>query len=738
MVDSDRPVSRGSTIDDPDLFGDITRHLAAQWPSRDDDTEPQSHVQPVSASLPSQPGPALSSSDAPVKLETRPISEPVDNNETEDDETVEGDRLAQSAPVRGEAQAPQQPGGRRSATTATYGHSSVYSGNKIKHLKKEDGIPLWRKDIQYEFLRAVFEDRTQVFSNSYEYKKDGFTFADVYIYAMAISSKTSKILRDKLMTDRKAAIHMAMVCLLVNVGRMNTTLNFFPEMRAQLRTYHSIPSLQARQDPNAYKQLQDAPRLKSILKGASEDKKEPNNIEAIMAQEGIRTNPVNLIFVLSHHAVRVSEMHFTAPREFFDLITRTTLSSKSRAKAFLWIMWWYLESNFTAEDAENNPFGPGQPSDDEDGIPRKVPLFEHLTEEQAAAENVDTTEEIAYGEQKRIERLKIMEADAAASANTPKNARKKEDRDGTPSGYDTVLEPRLPGRGRMKRAPLEAYQSDTDQTRSVSPSSFPSEKTPNAPRSGRGRWPRSQGTDRNAHNRVILKTKMAQVHDAASPFPPGSSHPVLHPETGLNGTSSLTNGVSGGGGPGGRRSRPLTAHQQAVNRNREHRVDYILDRKLRSAQRKHRRRRLREGAIWRAWTRHDAMADPFADSEDEESKAKGASGPTRMQGFGGLMPLETEADDWGEEVGGFAAAVRRAGRRLTRWDDMDEGGRGKLGVVGTKRRSRKKKEKRDWEGEGAEDEGEWFDESEEEFEEGVGPGEGEAEEVADADDMEID
>lgn len=43
--------------------------------------------------------------------------------------------------------------------------------------------------------------------------------------AMARSSKTSKILRDKLMSERANALNMAMVCLLVNLGRMNTTLN---------------------------------------------------------------------------------------------------------------------------------------------------------------------------------------------------------------------------------------------------------------------------------------------------------------------------------------------------------------------------------------------------------------------------------------------------------------------------------------------------------------------------------
>lgn len=102
--------------------------------------------------------------------------------------------------------------------------SSVYSGNKIRHLKKDDGIPLWRKDIQYDFLRYVFEDQQAVFHKVSD-GSSGHTFADIYLDAMAKSSKCSKILKDKLLTERPAAINMAMVCLLVNVGRMNTTLN---------------------------------------------------------------------------------------------------------------------------------------------------------------------------------------------------------------------------------------------------------------------------------------------------------------------------------------------------------------------------------------------------------------------------------------------------------------------------------------------------------------------------------
>ena len=183
-------------------------------------------------------------------------------------------------------------------------------------------------------------------------------------------------------------------------------------MRAQLRTYHAIPCLQAHQDPIAYKQLQDAPRLKSILKGASDDVGQPNSLDKIKSMPIPRTNPVNLIFVLSQYAPKISETHFFPPRDFFDLVMRGTLSSKSRAKAFLWLIWYYLESDFSGHAAETNPFGPGQIGEGTGGLPLKVPKFDHLTEAQADAENVDTEAEKAYGERKRQERIRILEEDA--------------------------------------------------------------------------------------------------------------------------------------------------------------------------------------------------------------------------------------------------------------------------------------------------------------------------------------
>lgn len=205
-------------------------------------------------------------------------------------------------------------------------------------------------------------------------------------------------------------------------------------MRAQLRTYHSIPALQAHQDPNAYKQLQDAPRLKSILKGATEDEPQPSTMDEVKSTRIPRTNPVNLIFVMSQYAPKISEVHFQPPRDFFDLVMRGSLSSASRARAFLWLVWWYLESDFGDEDSQRNPFGAGQYGEGEEGtgvLPLKVPTLESLTEEQAALENVDTDDEQNFGEVKRKERIAILASEPSPAMTALKRARKEKGLDRT-------------------------------------------------------------------------------------------------------------------------------------------------------------------------------------------------------------------------------------------------------------------------------------------------------------------
>jgi len=209
-------------------------------------------------------------------------------------------------------------------------------------------------------------------------------------------------------------------------------------MRAQLRTYHSIPALQAHQDPNAYKQLQDAPRLKSILKGATEDDPQPSTMDELRTAKRPRTNPVNLIFVMSQYAPKISETHFNPPRDFFDLVMRGSLSSLSRAKAFLWLIWWYLESDYSLEDSQRNPFGKGEYGEGEEGtvvLPLKVPALESLTEEQAALENVDTEDEQKFGEIKRKERIAILASEPSPAMTALKRARKEK---GLTSARDTA------------------------------------------------------------------------------------------------------------------------------------------------------------------------------------------------------------------------------------------------------------------------------------------------------------
>jgi Ino eighty subunit 1 len=208
----------------------------------------------------------------------------------------------------------------------------------------------------------------------------------------------------------------------------DTPRTVFPEMRAQLRTYHSIPALQAHQDPNAYKQLQDAPRLKSILKGATEDEPQPSTMDEIKAAPIPRTNPVNLIFVMSQYAPKISELHFPPPRDFFDLVMRPSLGSASRARAFLWLVWWYLESDFSKEDSLRNPFGPGEHESEEaaaDAVPLRVPALNHLTEEQTADENIDTEIEKNFGEVKRKERIAILASEPSPAMTALKRARKE-------------------------------------------------------------------------------------------------------------------------------------------------------------------------------------------------------------------------------------------------------------------------------------------------------------------------
>jgi Ino eighty subunit 1 len=223
--------SSGSTIADPDMEQDSKERLSfASSPAKLEEPDPRNSLQhvlstPAQVKLETLNG-AESSTSAKARISWTASSTKDLTEDEGEDGSGEAHRTGARTPSGGVGVlhiAPHTTTSRRNGASNA-ANSSIYSGNKIPHLKREDGVPLWRKDIQYEFLRGVFEDKTAVFTNIYDVSK-GNTFANIFVDAMARSSKTSKILRDKLMSDRPAALNMAMVCLLVNVGRMNTTLN---------------------------------------------------------------------------------------------------------------------------------------------------------------------------------------------------------------------------------------------------------------------------------------------------------------------------------------------------------------------------------------------------------------------------------------------------------------------------------------------------------------------------------
>ncbi|THH32015.1 hypothetical protein EUX98_g2184 [Antrodiella citrinella] len=268
-----------------------------------------------------------------------------------------------------------------------------YLGRKTLPIKRGDAEALTREDLQYDLLYFIFADPNRVFIDSMAPGKPLVNFCDLYVNALFNSTKCSKVLKDKMVETPEFAIEFAKIALLTNVGRINTTMAFFPEMKTALRSYHPVPSLQ-KTDGN----LQDAPRIKNCLKAAllpSEFKISPPSTPAEIFLKSSAgsippTSVVNLIFVLSSaaHSMYLAQTHFDPPIEFLDLFLPINLSSASRARAFLWLMYHYLSAHGTP-----NPF------DDEYSKANlgKVPRMLNLNRDEMLRENQDPPEEIEWG-----------------------------------------------------------------------------------------------------------------------------------------------------------------------------------------------------------------------------------------------------------------------------------------------------------------------------------------------------
>jgi len=100
---------------------------------------------------------------------------------------------------------------------------------RVIPIKRADGEPLTRADIQYDLLQAIFDDPQEVFTNPYPptgTEAGGkLCFRNLYINSILRSPKATKALKDKMNESSEFALDFSMLSLLVNVGRVNTTMS---------------------------------------------------------------------------------------------------------------------------------------------------------------------------------------------------------------------------------------------------------------------------------------------------------------------------------------------------------------------------------------------------------------------------------------------------------------------------------------------------------------------------------
>lgn len=132
---------------------------------------------------------------------------------------------------------------------------------------------------------------------------------------------------------------------------------------------------------------------------------------------------------------------FTQRFDFLDVFLRTEISSASRAQAFLWICFNYLENPGSAtddydEEEKPNPFA--------EPTKNAAPSLISLAPEEALLENVDTPDEKAHAEKLVMNRDQIVKQHAAKDIEKDTKAEEEEQ----PIPSDTEGK----GKGR-KRAP---------------------------------------------------------------------------------------------------------------------------------------------------------------------------------------------------------------------------------------------------------------------------------------------
>lgn len=338
-----------------------------------------------------------------------------------------------------------------------------------RHLKKTDGDYFSRKDLQFTFLETLLNDKRVLFTNvfkdfylnslvpsspvpsstnsdnngdsnskftpnekvvnvsdeDYDARKfmthDKLTFSQLYILCLGTSTKSSKILRDKLLSDPQVAFSTCLLGFLLNIGRLNTTINFYIAMTSQLRTFHAIPALQRGvSDP---KSLQDTPRLKSILKGLPIGNDPISIMDLYQTGHTWKTgvpNIINLLFAICDNVTLVNSRFFNDKylswdnsRDGIDLISLFTITDQprfnveDRVNFLLWLLYIHLETNMTDSEIEDSLKQFGSPVSKDGKIHWRIRLNEN--DKGPEEEDIDTPDEIEFGLEQKEKRREFLE-----------------------------------------------------------------------------------------------------------------------------------------------------------------------------------------------------------------------------------------------------------------------------------------------------------------------------------------
>ncbi|TIB87530.1 hypothetical protein E3Q20_02426 [Wallemia mellicola] len=148
-------------------------------------------------------------------------------------------------------------------------------------------------------------------------------------------------------------------------------------------------------------QFGDSPRLKTLLKSIDYKSNVSNLVDLQLNKQNDGNPPtslVNFLFILMQSAEVVNRNNLPSGIALHDLIWPSNIPSKQKAQAFLWLVYNYYVKN-------SDDFTPSNPFNDEFSLnnPGKSPTLERVPEAQLSNENVDTPEEIEWGDNSDIE-----------------------------------------------------------------------------------------------------------------------------------------------------------------------------------------------------------------------------------------------------------------------------------------------------------------------------------------------